>query len=492
MEDNEKRLVSNRDEDLTEYGSTTNHPDGRPVSERDDDPTGSEDNTKQLGEIYELVGLGPAQYLYWVLTFLIATSDYVELTLLSVILPTLRCIWDLSSVFEAVTTISVFGSYALSAVVFGKIADKYGRKPVIKWATIVLIVAAIAGAVSPNKWVFLLTRILTGACVGVNISCIACYCTEFSESCYRAHGSFIFSVSMKFGKFGVNILAFLTLHVVGWRWLIIICTIPAIPALVMIIVLPESPRYLCVSGKQDKAMQAIRFLARLNRKKLSDDLQVVCFSNEDSGSYSKLLNQEHKKSAIALSVIYFCNIFVDFGLIMLLPLLFSSDYCGAGVAPKHTCQSLSQEDLAKLSIVTSSQIVAAVGALVLALLVNRLLPLRVGIGITVLSITCLFVCVGSTFTLLTTVVIKCCIAVSNTLLWIMMPESFPTDIRSTAVGFINGWGKFGGVLGAGCVHLLFYKNPYAVIGLFNAVALIGLIGSLVYDRETKGEGMKET
>ena len=40
-------------------------------------------------------------------------------------------------------------------MVFGKIADmKYGRNPVIKWATIVLIVAAIAGAVSPNKWVF--------------------------------------------------------------------------------------------------------------------------------------------------------------------------------------------------------------------------------------------------------------------------------------------------------------------------------------------------
>ncbi|XP_063680252.1 putative transporter svop-1 [Bolinopsis microptera] len=494
MEEDEKRLVSNEDDNLTVYGSTSNQPEETLVSDKDKDPTenSSEDNTKELNEIYELVGLGPAQYLYWILTVLVASSDYVELTLLSVILPTLRCIWDLSYVFEAATTVAVYGSYAICAVVFGKIADKYGRKPVIKWATIVLMVAATAGAVSPNEWVFLLTRVLTGACVGVNISCIACYCTEFSESRYRAHGSFIFSVSMKLGKVGVNVLAYLLLHVIGWRWFIIVCTIQAVPTLVMIIILPESPRYLCANGQQDKAMKAIRCLARLNGKELSDDLQVVCCSDQDSGSYSKLLSKEHKKSVIALSVIYFSNIFVEYGLITLLPLLFSSDICGAGVAPEHICQNLSQEDLAKLSIVTSTQIVAAVGALILALTVNRLVPLRVAIGFAVLSMMCFFVCVGPVFTLLTSVVIKMCIAVSNTLIWIMMPESFPTDIRSTAIGFINGWGKLGGLLGAGCVYLLFYTNPYALIGLYSAVALIGFISSLVYDRETKGEEMKET
>ena len=112
---------------------------------------------------------------------------------------------------------------------------------------------------------------------------------------------------------------------VSWRWLIIICTIPAFPALVMIIVLPESPLYLFVSGKQDKAMQVIRFLALLNRKELSHDLQVVCFSNADSGSNyanapecSEASNLSEGSDKIALSEdIYHCSFYTLFGLFLI-------------------------------------------------------------------------------------------------------------------------------------------------------------------------------
>ena len=102
---------------------------------------------------------------------------------------------------------------------------------------------------------------------------------------------------------------------VSWRWLIIICTIPAFPALVMIIVLPESPLYL----------QVIRFLALLNRKELSHDLQVVCFSNADSGSNyanapecSEASNLSEGSDKIALSEdIYHCSFYTLFGLFLI-------------------------------------------------------------------------------------------------------------------------------------------------------------------------------
>ena len=112
-DDDERKLVNNETE-TAEYGSATIQ-------------SNSEEETKELNEIYEEIGLGPAQYLYWTLVGLVSYSDYAELTLLAVILPSLRCEWELSSTFEAAITISMFGSYAVFAILFGQVADKYGR-----------------------------------------------------------------------------------------------------------------------------------------------------------------------------------------------------------------------------------------------------------------------------------------------------------------------------------------------------------------------------
>ena len=58
--------------------------------------------------------MGPAQFIFWTISFLIAYSDYAELTLIAIIIPYLRCEWNLSKEFEATITISIFLIYAAS------------------------------------------------------------------------------------------------------------------------------------------------------------------------------------------------------------------------------------------------------------------------------------------------------------------------------------------------------------------------------------------
>ena len=479
MADEERILVRNEENRDIEYGSTSSQP-------------STEVETKQLNEIYEDIGLGPTQYLYWTLVALVSYSDYAELTLLAVILPSLRCEWGLTENFEAAITISMYGSYALFAILFGKVADIYGRKTVIQWSTLVLLLAAIGGALSPNKWVFLATRLVTGACIGVNLNCIVCYGTEFAESKYRAFGVTLFVISTCFGTIAVSAEAFLFLRHVGWRWLITIVSLPAVPALVLILALPESPRFLCVSGQLDKAMRAVRIMAKINGKELKENIRMICFEEEDLGSYSKIVNQEHRKSTIALSVMYFSNIFFEFGIVVLLPLMLSSGFCGATVTPTHKCQPLSQRDLLEITIASTFAMFGVVAAFVFGQLVGRLLPLRVSSGLLILGITGLFICVNHFVTLVIVIVARTLSSSANATIWIMIPESFPTNIRSTATGFINGWGKLGGVLGTGCVYLVFYSSPYSVIGLFLLSSIGVFITSLVYDRETKDVILQET
>ena len=233
-------------------------------------------------------------------------------------------------------------------------------------------------------------------------------------------------------------------------------------------------------------------MAKLNGRVLPESVQMTCVDDANLGSYSMVLSKDHRKSTIALSFIYFSNMFVEFGLIVLLPLVFSSHFCGAAQPPKYDCQLLSSNDLRELSVATAGSMCGCVAALVCAQGIGRLLPLRVTSFIMALSIGCLFPCVNDSFTFAVTIVSKTTEAFVNTLICIMIPESFPTSIRSTAAGFINGWGKIGGVIGTGCVDWLFYVNPYAVIGLFFFVSFIGFVGTMVYDRETKYEVLKDT
>jgi MFS family permease len=466
---------------LTDYGSTT--------------PSSDEKELElELNKIYQLIGLGPFQYLCWLLVALVAYSDYSELVLLSVILPSLRCEWDLSPLFEAAITISVYGSYAIFSVLFGKIADKYGRKTVIKWATLVLLFAAIAGANSPNKWVFLTTTAITGACIGTNLSCIICYGTEYAESKYRAYGCTTFTLSAAVSSVIVSGLAFLLLNFIGWRWFMIIVALPAIPAVTLMFLFPDSPRFLCVSGQQEEAMAAVRFMATLNRKKLPENIRMTCFQDEATGSYSMILNKEHRRSTIALSVIYFGNIFVEFGLIVLLPLLFSSHLCGT-VNPtdiEKPCQTLTQDELREITIATSGSIFGIVAGLFFAQFIGRLMGLRAASFAMIFSIGSLFLCVNETFTVVASTILKVLEAVVNSIIWIVIPETFPTTIRSTATGFINGWGKMGGLVGTGCVYLLFYVSPYSVIAIFLSFSFIAFGGTVVFKKEMKGEVLKET
>jgi len=466
----------------TDYGSTTDT--GEPYSEQR--------NKLELNEIYEKIGIGPAQYLCWTLVALVSYSDFAELTLLSIIIPTLRCEWKLTSTFEAAIMISTFTSYALCALLLSKAADLYGRKTLLRWSILLLLLAAIGGALSPNKWVFLATRLVTGASIGINWSCINCYGTEFTHSRFRTIGMMIFALSAATGIVAVSGVAFVVLRADGWRWLIIIVSLPALPALALIFTLPESPRFLCVSGQQDKAMKAVRFMARLNKKELPDNAQMISYEGEELGSYSTLLNEDNRKSTIALSVIFFNNIFLQYGFVAFLPLMLSTDFCGPSARQAHECKLLSQEDLLKVTVAGACSLVGSTAAFFSMQQVGRLIPLRVASAIMFVSVGGLFVCINNSVTFVTVLVVKLMESSVITIVIVMIPESFSTNIRSTATGFINGWGKIGGVIGTGCVYVFFYDNPYIVVGLFLLNCFVLLITVTIYDRETQDEILKET
>ncbi|XP_063686025.1 putative transporter svop-1 [Bolinopsis microptera] len=466
-----------------EYGSTTTE-----KAPEDDD-----EKELDLDEVYKIIGRGPAQYLYWLLTGLLSVSDLSEICIIAVIIPLQRCEWKLSPAFEGAVSMSVFIFYAIFAIVFGKISDKFGRKLVLKWSMIIMTIATITSALSPNKWVFIVVRSVTGACIGTNINCIICYATEFSESKDRLIGMTMFNIVAASSYALLYFIAWLMLNSIGWRWFIIVMSLPLIPALALTFLLPGSPRYFLVSGQDDKVVQSVRFMAKLNKKHLPSDLKLSCSRKEDLGSYSVIFGPQHKRSTVTLSVLYFCSVFLTFAFILYQPLIIKN---GCSSAPRNqstrTCSILTQEELIKLAISTAPFAVGNILATVSAAFLGRRLSLRISSFIFIFVIAALFLCMNSTVTVFLVSAANFFGGFINALLWIIFPETFPTNIRTTATGFINSAGKIGGVLGTGSVSVFYYMDPNIVTGLLFTASVLGFIMTLIYNRETKDVVMKDT
>lgn len=371
----------------------------------------------------------------------------------------------------------------------------YGRRRIMSITIIILIISAIGAALASNKWLFLAWRSVAGACIGANFATVVVYSTEFSPNKYRSVGPLIALMGSYMSMFAVNLAGFFFLNEVGWRWLIIIISIPVVPAWILLVVMPESPRYLVVSGKNEQAMKAISLMAWLNRVELPENMAVFCHQGQELGSFKTLLGTpEFRRPTILLSIMYFCNIYIETAVLVFLPLAFTSNFCGAErMGPiRDRCAPLSQSDLWQLSGSAFGSLVGCMASYFIANCLGRLRPLRV-VNISQIGVFCfIFVCFSNMYLFGVATVIKVINAFICMMIWFIAPESFPSIIRNTATGMINSCGKTGAVAGTAVVFLLFYVSTLTVTISFVVAAFISCVCSFLLRKETNDAVLTET
>ncbi|KAG6767758.1 hypothetical protein POTOM_026644 [Populus tomentosa] len=61
----------------------------------------------------------------------------------------------------------------------------------------------------------------------------------------------------------------------GWRWLLALSALPSFLLLVFYTLTPESPRYLCLKGRKNEALNILKKIAKLNGKELPPGVVVA-------------------------------------------------------------------------------------------------------------------------------------------------------------------------------------------------------------------------
>ncbi|XP_052207242.1 inositol transporter 4-like [Diospyros lotus] len=154
---------------------------------------------------------------------------------------------------ETIVSMAVAGAI-VGAALGGWLNDKLGRKKSILIADFLFLIGSIIMAIAPNPLVIILGRIFVGLGVGMASMTSPLYISEASPA--RIRGALVSTNGLlitggQFLSYLIN-LAF-TKTPGTWRWMLGVAGVPAILQFVLMLTLPESPRWLYREDKVDEA-----------------------------------------------------------------------------------------------------------------------------------------------------------------------------------------------------------------------------------------------
>ena len=155
---------------------------------------------------------------------------------------------------------------AIGAFFGGRVADAFGRIPVMKVAAVLFLVSAIGSAVAPEIVSLVAFRILGGLGMGVASIIAPAYIAEVAPARIRGRLGSLQQLAIVVGIFLSLLVNAILAGIAGgaaetlwlgapaWRWMLGIEVLPCLLYLVGAYLIPESPRYLVSRGRVAEAV----------------------------------------------------------------------------------------------------------------------------------------------------------------------------------------------------------------------------------------------
>ncbi|XP_027435870.1 solute carrier family 22 member 8 isoform X3 [Zalophus californianus] len=152
----------------------------------------------------------------------------------------------------------------IGGIVLGDLSDRFGRKPILTCSYLLLAASGSGAAFSPNVSIYMVFRFLCGW----SISGIVLSTVILNVECLSIQMRAIMStLTGYFYTCGQFILPGLAYAIPQWRWLQLTVSIPFFAFFLLSWWIPESVRWMVLSGKFSKALKILRQIAALNGKK---------------------------------------------------------------------------------------------------------------------------------------------------------------------------------------------------------------------------------
>ena len=191
----------------------------------------------------------------------------------------------------------------LGAFLFGRAADRWGRRPTLMADVLLYSILEFASGFSPNLTVLLVLRALYGVAMGGEWGVGASLTMESVPPHARGFVSGLLQSGYPTGYFVASIVYGLLFPIIGWRGMFMVGVLPALLVLYIRRRVPESPSWEPGAAARSSTMSVVRSHWRLGIYAVLLMTAFNFFSHGTQDLYPTFLQVQHGLSPHAVGII---------------------------------------------------------------------------------------------------------------------------------------------------------------------------------------------
>ncbi len=440
-------------------------------------------------------GFGKTQTKLFTLCALVNFIEAMVTALIPLLFPLLKKEWKVDNAQLALLGSAISVGMLIGAVLLGKSSDIIGRKPSMLICLLIILVFGFASAFAASMPVMAALQLMLGVGYGGNIVISTTYLCEFLPKNVR--GIALTIVAFFFGVGGMVCVALgmYLIPLLGWRRMLMLTITPIIPALILLVTTPESPRYFLHSGQIKECVNCLLEISKYNKVDLTEELTPTVENmttpnqnkkNVSQDTFAKQLSDPNiLKTLIPLLLCWFFNAFGG-NIFSWVPLYIaeSTTLTGGGKDPMHNAylaaffMSLG-DALGTLYISIAFAFNFGRRVLLMSLL------LAAGIGTVVLGH------ITAVNAILIVLPVLKSTSQATAVLYTYTPEVFPTSFRVNGLAMCSTVHRFAPVVAPYLAAALMKYSFIHVTTVFGGLYACGAICSLFVSVETAGKDVVE-
>jgi len=437
-----------------------------------------------IDHVIDDVGIGRFQWTLLLVGGLTWAADAMEVLIAGFVLPGVAASFGFERTSAAASLFlsAAFAGMFVGALFWGVMADRVGRRRVLLTTVALGVVFGVATAFAPSFAWLVALRFLTGFAIGGTLPVDYALIAEYVPTAWRGRFLVYLESFWAVGTVAAALLSwvFFTHYKPedAWRWVLGLAALPGLIGLWIRTRIPESPRFLLLRGRVDEVRDVLHRVARANGRAVAiPPLEVP--SARSGPPLAAIWRGALRRRTLLLSVAWFSLSLGYYGILTWLPSFFRAQGVDLGLVYRNTL------------LLAVAQIP---GYLLAAYLVER-----VGRRVTLAG----FLLASAAASFLFAVVSSggASLAVSSLLsfallgawgaLYAFTPELYPTDARSTGMGWASGMARVASLLAPTLGAVLLSRALGTALGVYAAFFVLGAVAVLLIPVETRNRSLSE-
>ncbi|HEX3504673.1 MAG TPA: MFS transporter [Xanthobacteraceae bacterium] len=415
--------------------------------------------------------------------------DAMDLLAISFAVPAIAGPWHLSPQQIGMVISAAFAGQLVGALSGGWAAEMFGRLRTVVMATALFSVMSLACAFAWDAESLAAFRFVQGIGLGAEVPVATTYIIELARERGRGRFYILYELVFVIGLIAAALLGTVLVPRFGWQSMFFVGGLPAILALMLMRLLPESPRWLANQGRIAEAEAIVSQIEQriaASGQKLPPVQAPATLSLSSAAPprrrWLEMLDSAYRRRTLGVWAMWFCCYSTVYGLVTWMPTLYRTEFN----VPLSTA----------LSYGLVVQVAGIIGAALCAFTIDRIgrriwfsgallcggatLLILAALGVTSATMLLAFVSISMFF--------MSAVAIGLNL---YTAEIYPTRIRAFASAVGGAWQRIAAATGPNVVaYLLTGSGLTAVFSYFGVIALVGAAIAAAYTVETKEQPLE--